>query len=61
MRDCRRQIAKKAYMPVIEIKCACSEAVKNRMCKEVWHYVNSQILASVPLKCYAIHSRFIQY
>ena len=58
MRDCRRQIEIKAYMPVVEIKWACSEAVKKHIQQEVWHHINDQI----PFGAYdAIYSRFPQY
>jgi len=58
MKDYRRQIAKKAYMPVVEVEWACSQAVKEHIQQEVWHHPNDQIHFGT---YEAIYSRFIQY
>jgi len=58
MRDCRRQVAKKAHVPVVEVKWAFSETIKEHIRQETWNRINDQI----PFGAYAaIYSRFIQY
>lgn len=58
MENVNHKIAIKAYMPVVDIEWACTEAVKEHIRQEIWHHINDQI----PFGAYdAIYSRFIQY
>ena len=57
MKDYRRQIEIKAYMPVVEIEWACTQAVKKHIQQEVWHHPNDLIHFGL---YEAIYSRFPQ-